>query len=60
MQRQSEKKHTDENAHEADMQVLQKQPSPKTMPCILMGRCAQNAVRLAISEWYAEAGGPGP
>ena len=34
MQRQSEKKHTDENAHEVDTEVFQKQPSPKTMPSI--------------------------
>ena len=33
MQRQSQKKHTDKNAHEADMQILQK-PATKTMPGI--------------------------
>ena len=32
MQRQLQKKHTDKNDHEADMQVLWKHPSPKTMP----------------------------
>ena len=31
MQRQSQKEDTDKNAHKADMQILQKQPSLKTM-----------------------------